>query len=149
MNSIISIDLVAAARKSSEVPKQYSEALLIEAASRYEKFLLLVKDHLGKGLSPSKDIDMMWHLHMLHPQAYYNDCMQIFGKILDHNGGFGSVPEEVEPLAKAFALTSGLWEDKYGDPYVTPGRVGGRSNGEHLIRQCRSVCTEQCSTNCH
>jgi len=140
-NSIISVDLVRSARTSSSVPKECPDEALITAAKRYEKFILLVKENFGMGLSPSKDIDMMWHLHMLHPKNYYNDCMKIFGQILDHNGGFGSTPEEEGPLAEAFAKTSKLWEKKYNEPYAIAGPAGGPNTPVK--------CREQCSIRCH
>eukprot|EP01080_Neovahlkampfia_damariscottae_P007345 gene7345-11663_t len=37
-----------------------------------------------KEYNPPPDIDIVWHLHMLHPFAYLRDSIQEFGFLLDH-----------------------------------------------------------------
>ncbi|MCS6849698.1 MAG: glycine-rich domain-containing protein-like [Gemmataceae bacterium] len=66
------IDLVQAALRAeggffAGMPLEVVE----DAARRYRQFLALVKNYPDERLAPAKDIDEMWHLHMLHPVACY------------------------------------------------------------------------------
>ena len=38
--------------------------------------------HPDRRLAPTREIDHMWHLHMLHPRAYQDDCQRVFGSVL-------------------------------------------------------------------
>jgi len=135
--SVVSIDLVRAAMRSEDFRDSLTLAELEEAEERYEKFLLLAKKHPERQLAPTRDIDLMWHLHMLHPRAYAADCYALFGDLLDHDGGFGSASDEVEPLKVAFAETAALWRDTYSEPYT--GMV-------KCTRRCKSFCQRACKT---
>ena len=99
---VVSIDLVLASYRASSFPKDWSEAKRQREAERYAKLLLLARDNRGHAHRPTRDIDQMWHLHMLHPKAYYEDCMRLFGDIFDHDGGFGAAPTR----SPSFARTS-------------------------------------------
>ena len=137
MAKMLSVNLVQAALRSEElrgIPLDELEA----DAKDYERFLLLVRDHPDEPVAPTRRIDRMWHLHMLHPKAYVADCTTLFGEILDHDGGFGAEPEEAPVLAAAFARTALLWESKYGTAY-TGGRVACKRN-------CVSRCQRRCKT---
>jgi hypothetical protein len=134
---IISVDLVQAALRSEEMRAIPVEDLRRDAED-YERFLLLVQRHWDEDIAPTKAIDRMWHLHMLHPRAYYEDCIRLFGEILDHDGGFGSTADEAPVLAETFALTADLWQHAYDAPYV-----GG---GVACKRNCVSRCQRRCKT---
>src|SRR5437762_523872 len=107
--STISVDLVRAAQRSEDTPKEMTDAALEHAAARYEKFLLLVAKYPDRAIAPTKDIDFMWHLHMLHPRQYAADCQTLLGDILDHDGGFGAGEDELPILKQIFAETAKLW----------------------------------------
>ncbi len=134
---IISVDLVKAALRSEELQHLPEDDLKRDAAD-YERFLLLVQAHPCTEVSPTKAIDRMWHLHMLHPKAYTADCMHLFGEILDHDGGFGSTPEEKPILEATFAATAGLWFETYGVPYL--------GSQVACTRNCVSRCQRRCKT---
>lgn len=134
---IISVKLVDAALRSDElstIPRTELEADVKD----YERFLLLVKDNPGQRVAPTKRIDRIWHLHMLHPKAYVADCVRLFGEILDHDGGFGAAPDEAPVLREAFLSTAALWEEKFGVPYV--GSI------VKCTRNCVSRCQRRCSS---
>ena len=138
----ISVDLVTAARKSEDgFFSSLPDNEVIEAATRYEKFLTLVQRYPDTLVSPSRDIDEMWHLHMLHPIAYYHDCMANFGEIIDHNGGFGNEAYEVPVLTATFQYTAALWEKEFGEPYTAAG-----SGSVKCTRNCVSRCKRECKT---
>lgn len=117
MSRVVSVDLIAAAKLSADVPRGYSDEDLKTALIQYEKFLLLAAKNRREHLVPTKEIDMMWHLHMLHPRAYYKDCMDMFGDILDHNGGYSLRNGETKGLAAALQITAALWEQEFGEGY--------------------------------
>ena len=95
---IVSVNLVRAARRASDFPKEWSDSKLAGEVIRYQKFLVLAKRYPGQAIAPTYDIDQIWHLHMQHPQAYYDDCQRLLGGIFDHDGGFGSDSAELPEL---------------------------------------------------
>lgn len=133
----VSIDLVKAAQRSEEL-KHLPEADLRRNARAYEQFLELARRHHGP-LAPTREIDQMWHLHMLHPVAYHHDCMRLFGRIFDHDGGFGSVAEEEPELIRVFEKTARLWEETFGEPYAD-------GKAEKCWHDCESRCWHACSS---
>lgn len=137
MTTTISVNLVQAALRSEDLRDIPADELEADAQD-YVRFLLLVKEHPDMPLAPTKRIDRMWHLHMLHPKAYVADCMKLLGEILDHDGGFGSTPEEEPVLREVFATTATLWQEKFGAPYV--GTVVA------CKRNCVSRCQRRCSS---
>lgn len=54
-----------------------------EAIHGYRQYLYLTQT-LGKPISPTSDIDEVWHQHILHTNKYELDCQKIFGKFLHH-----------------------------------------------------------------
>ena len=127
---VVSVDLVRAALRSESLPSDYTPDSLRAAADRYERFLCLAAQHPGRELAPTRDIDLMWHLHMLAPRAYSEDCHRLFGDILDHDGGFGAAADERDQLDSCFAETAELWAAAYGEPYL----------GQHKRARCKHHC---------
>ena len=108
------------------------------AEVRYRKFLRLAAKYPDHDLSPSRDIDEVWHLHMLNPRHYASDCQRIFGEILDHDGGFGKdSDEQYEQLIEVFDRTAKLWESEYFEPYA--------ANPEKDVVKCIIACRKACS----
>jgi hypothetical protein len=139
----ISVDLVAAAHRVEEgFFSGRTQGETVEAAERYLKFLALIQKYPDATIAPTRDIDEMWHLHMLHPVAYHRDCMSSFGEIIDHDGGFGSEPEEAPVLAATFAYTAQLWQQEYGESYVS-----NDAGSVKCTRNCVSRCKRACKTN--
>lgn len=139
--AVITPDLVRAFNRSETVPKDWDAAMLNESLRRYQMFLLLAAKYPGTGLAPTRDIDVMWHLHMLHPLAYYQDCQRLFGTILDHDGGFGADPSELPELKETFRATARLWEATFGEPYV-------RAEHSPEITNCWHDCQGRCHHAC-
>lgn len=136
-----SVDLVRAASRSESVPKSWTTDKVRKAISDYEKFLMLAAKYPETPLAPTRDIDAIWHLHMLHPVAYANDCQRLLGHILDHDGGFGQTPEELPVLKEVFAKTSSLWEQEFGEPYLGVG-----DGMTKCVRDCQSRCWHACKS---
>ena len=141
----ISVDLVAAARKSEDGFFARHPECVAEAATRYAKFIYLAQKYPDAIIAPSKDIDEMWHQHMLHPVAYHNDCTTNFGEILDHNGGFGSASEEEwSQLIELFDATAELWLREFGEEYAP---ADARYEAAKCVKAC-AKCAVSCRTAC-
>lgn len=124
-----SLDLVAAARRqesfidemenlgwlANEGTTGVGTADLINATTRYQLWLILLGSNPDLFLSPTLDIDLLWHTHQLS-QYYYTDCNLILGKFLDHD-------DKVEKgdLKDAFQRTADVWMTRYGQPYSVCG----------------------------
>jgi hypothetical protein len=141
---IVSVDLVARSYRASTFPQDWSREKREREAARYERFLRLAAKHPGLRATPTRDIDEFWHLHMLHPAAYHRDCMNLFGRVFDHDGGFGTGEGELEVLIAAFREFARRWEEEYGTPYVEPpeGTAVGPVNCWH---DCAERCWHACS----
>ncbi|PKN54541.1 MAG: hypothetical protein CVU56_26070 [Deltaproteobacteria bacterium HGW-Deltaproteobacteria-14] len=124
---ILSVDLRRAACRSDSTPEGWTDADIDRAVDRYRRFLALCRVSPGVALAPTLDIDLIWRLHMGTPGAYYVDCLTLFGGILDHDGGFGSTPEERPTLIAHFEQTARRWEQAFGFSYVA-GEVGRQSS---------------------
>jgi hypothetical protein len=113
----LSFDYVTAAVNSRGILAALREEELHELAERYQRFLSLKTQHPELPIAPTEIIDEMWHLHMLHPRAYYRDCMEYFGFILDHSPGYGADEATRPALERTFNRTAQLWERTFGEPY--------------------------------
>ncbi|MDE0256745.1 MAG: glycine-rich domain-containing protein-like, partial [Rhodospirillaceae bacterium] len=71
---VFSVDLREAARRSESEVSEWVPERLDQAIQRYRKFFHLAS--LDPGVAPTREIDMIWHLHMQAPVAYYNDCIR-------------------------------------------------------------------------
>ena len=74
---------------------QWSEDKASKEVLRYEKLFKL----FGKGtIVPTKELDKVWHCHMLDPIAYYNDCIAYHNKLIGHNPSLEMTEGEKERL---------------------------------------------------
>lgn len=53
------------------------------AIANYKRFLYLSKT-LDKPITPTSEVDAIWHEHILHTNKYCLDCQKIFGGYLHH-----------------------------------------------------------------
>lgn len=134
-----SVDLVQAAQRSDDLPAEWTPADIDRALLRYRRFLALVAASPRTQIAPTRDIDVMWHLHMLSPRAYHADCMRWFGDVLDHNGGFGKAPEEEPILIAAFDRTARRYESMFGEKYAE------RTDVIDCWHDCDGRCWHACS----
>jgi hypothetical protein len=52
--------------------------------AEYRRFLYLTKTFPDESISPSADVDIFWHYHILDTMKYAADCQEIFGYFLHH-----------------------------------------------------------------
>lgn len=141
--SPVSIDLMRAWERWEDKPSGWSQERVAAAIRSYIRFLLLIAQHPCQPHAPTRDIDKIWHLHMLAPRAYHADCMRLFGEILDHDGGFGRGEGEESVLRRTFEGTAALWSQTYGEPYVVSHSADALTNCWH---DCQGRCWHACSS---
>jgi len=87
---------------------------------------------------PSPLVDLVWHSHILDTKAYFNDCLQMFGKYIHHVPSFGEAETEKERLHEGFEEMMTRYREVYQvdppadvwEPSTTKRAVqGGCCNG--------------------
>lgn len=142
MSITISTDLLEAARRSDGEPGTWADARRKLALTRYLRFLELVAESPQRPIAPTREIDEMWHLHMLSPRAYFEDCQRLFGQLLDHDGGFGKGEDELPELLRVFDDTARRWQARFGEPYVVRPCHDAMTKCWH---DCKGRCWHACS----
>jgi len=55
------------------------------AVTEYKRFLIMSKlSDAGATVKPCKDVDEVWHTHILFTRMYHRDCETVFGRYLHH-----------------------------------------------------------------
>jgi len=139
----ISVDLLRAWERSEKKPEGWARHDAVRALDRYERFLRLAAMYPGVPHAPTRDIDEMWHLHMLSPKAYHGDCLRLFGEILDHDGGFGKGEDEEAQLQATFEQTARMWHAMYGEPYVTQAAHESTNCWHDCVGRCWHACSSK------
>ncbi len=85
------------------------------AEKEYRRFLTLKQLYPGVSLVPSKQVDQIWHAHILDTRAYRDDCNAVFGRFIDHYPYFGIYgDDDSRALNTAFNETVALYESHFG-----------------------------------
>ncbi|MFW9928918.1 MAG: glycine-rich domain-containing protein [Candidatus Thorarchaeota archaeon] len=89
----------------------------IEATNQYRNYLYLAKKYKDSyTLPPSKDIDDVWHAHILHTKDYIKFCNEVFGEYLHHTPGTGEVQDKNNnKFPNLFEQTQELYKREFGD----------------------------------
>ena len=104
-----------------------------QAIAQYLMFLLLVYLHPNIKIVPTKEIDLVWHYHILDTSKYESDCQQLFGSFLHHFPYFGLRGElDRQNLDAAFAQTSALFQH-YFDCDALADANSAKSDCEPLV----------------
>ena len=86
------------------------------AIEEYRKFLWIAATS-GQEVTPSKVVDEVWHLHILHTRSYFDDlCCDALGRVLHHNPGDGS-PADAR-FTHQYTATLALYQTAFGSPPV-------------------------------
>lgn len=88
-----------------------------KACQLYKNFLFLQKKYLPQPLVPTREIDEVWHNHILHTKRYHEDCMKIFGHYLHHLPA--SPNDDNKKLIEYFLQTKQLYLETFKAPLVT------------------------------
>jgi hypothetical protein len=97
--------------------QDWTEAEAATAVLRYRRFLCMYYLDRDLMLVPARDIDKVWHQHILYTREYARDCERVFGSFL-HHGPSTDDSEEQEELRTHFAKTETRYAELFGEPYV-------------------------------
>uniref|UniRef100_A0A915NEN7 Uncharacterized protein n=1 Tax=Meloidogyne floridensis TaxID=298350 RepID=A0A915NEN7_9BILA len=93
MRNCITIDLLTACQREinflrmidRKAPVLYDRIVVANAIRRYECFWLPAQASKPDLLNiPPLDVHWVWHVHMLSPVSYREDCVAICGTVVDH-----------------------------------------------------------------
>jgi len=93
----------------------WTEAQVLRVIEEYRKFLTLTLEGQGKITSPSHNIDVIWHHHILDTKKYYEDMIDIFGHMIHHFpylGVRGSADRQI--LLDGYEDTLKRYETRFG-----------------------------------
>lgn len=101
-------DLVIRYSEDNNVNPDYALKLFLEM----KKFLISVAFY-GKPVSPSKEIDKMWHAFILYTRDYTEWCQKYFGYYIHHNPGGMSHPVDfIDTAESIFNIDKSIWLKK-------------------------------------
>ena len=95
----------------------WNQSFAMRAMEEYKKFVFLamVADHL---VTPSDQIDQVWHLHLFYSDAYWNDfCPRVLGRPLHHQPTRGGA-EQRQHFQLLYRATIASYRTYFGDPPV-------------------------------
>jgi len=96
-----------------------------QLAVAYRRFLTLHAMHPERQLSPSRDVDRFWHMHILDTRKYADDCQAIFGRFLHHFPYFGlRGDDDARALQEAFEQTRELHRETFGEAMIGEPEAG-------------------------
>ncbi|KAL6069484.1 Glycine dehydrogenase [Balamuthia mandrillaris] len=93
---------------------KHFDSYLQQSVESYLQFMYFcVTDHGQHGwLEPTYSIDLVWHLHMLHPEEYLQYCTRIANQLLIH------VPwpkdRDDEQMQQGLRDTDKVWKERFG-----------------------------------
>jgi hypothetical protein len=81
----------------------------------YRRFLKLRVLHPGATIVPARELDRVWHAHLLDTAKYRADCDHVFGRFLDHFPYAGLHGEDDRRAWRGnFARTRRLFRQHFG-----------------------------------
>lgn len=102
------------------------------AEQEYRRFLSLKVLYPSFSLVPSKEVDTVWHAHILDTRAYREDCEAVFGHFIDHYPYFGIYgADDYQSLKSAFEETVMLYELHFGSYPHSKDNQAARCGGDH------------------
>jgi hypothetical protein len=98
----------------------------------YRCFLKLCVLYPETTIVPTRQIDHVWHTHMLDTAKYRADCDQVFGHFMDHFPYFGLRGEDDRRVWREdFAETRRLFKEHFGVEIGTqPAASACRNHGD-------------------
>ena len=63
---------------------EWSDVELRIVESEYRSYLAQHKENPDDNVRPTKQVDVVWHAHIIHTRKYHADCQDYFGYYLHH-----------------------------------------------------------------
>ena len=147
-------------RVADENPTWDTERLTT-AVDQYKRWMYLcaIKPpglSLGMGGSPgSKDVDEVWHAHLMFTRKYEKDCMVLCGKFLHHQPATKGNPGEKGSFRNTMDLYESTFKDRHPTWFGTDDVVR-LAPDDCVSVSCQSDCQSDCggcslpcSSQCH
>ena len=101
-------------------PEPDAEGMSVAEAERavmkYRRFLKLIVMYPDQAIVPSKEIDEVWHTHILDTLKYPEDCEKVFGFFLHHFPYLGTRGEDdKQGWLGSFETTCSLYKEHFGE----------------------------------
>jgi hypothetical protein len=127
---------------SKEDGAGWSVEKVLRVEGEYRKFLILCAEMPGEPIVPSKEVDEMWHAHILDTGKYATDCDNVFGYFLHHFPYLGlRGDKDASTLLAAAERTKTLHHNRFGSRAQT-------SDAADCMTGCGSVaCSPSSCTN--
>ena len=107
-------------------------------AVAYKRFLILLARHPNVTIAPTRDIDTVWHTHILDTRKYAADCQRIFGEFLHHYPYLGLRGDQDRQVNAANALHE-LFVQEFGDRPWTWFGAAIRKGRNAIIERSRRL----------
>ena len=108
----------------------WSEARADAIEKEYRRFLFLQHTYQGEASSPTADVDIFWHYHILDTMKYATDCEHAFGYFMHHYPYVGLLEGDEEGVEEAMGnRTAELYEATFGEPYTRAESYGSDGAG--------------------
>lgn len=131
------------------------EATVRTAIEEYRRMLYLIQKFPEAPVVPSKQVDIVWHEHILDTQQYKQDSQRMFGRYIHHAPSFGDNQDEavkaekegmLRDQAEMFKKYVQLFENEPPtDVWPTARRLGGAG---HLPDCCQAMCVKPDCVSC-
>jgi hypothetical protein len=123
------------------------------AIARYKMFLYIVFINPDSAIVPTREIDIVWHHHILNTRKYACDCQWLFGYFVHHSPNFDS-ETETEQLSrkKGFCDIKTLFAQTFGVTSIFEEIDKSQSACAILYRenlQQASACINLCASYPH
>ncbi len=121
--------------KASPFQQQWQQSVVFkQMIQRYYRFMRLKSSTPPNILLiPTLDIEMIWQTHLLRPEIYKNDCLRLFGRVIDHSLILNIINQSFKE--EAFFDTCQLYQKRFGEKYCSlPEKNEVASNN-----QCESL----------
>lgn len=113
-----------------------------EAELEYKRYLTLNMRYEDRAIVPTKQIDTMWHFHILDTRAYHKDCDEVFGEYFHHFPYFGMRgDDDAQDLEDSFYETAELYEKDFGEAMLRNHAVA-----TDCWHDCQGRCWHACSS---
>lgn len=87
----------------------------LRAVHEYKRFMLLL--YLAEyPLTPSDQVDQVWHLHLLYTRSYWEEfCPHVLGRTIHHGPTRGGARQQAQ-FTDWYARTKALYHATFGHP---------------------------------
>jgi hypothetical protein len=116
-DAIDTLDLDSIKRRLTHEKGEYrwSAERAERAELGYRRYLTLRAKYPGVEMSPTEDVDVFWHAHILDTRKYADDCQAVFGGLVHHNPALGDAGYTEEQHETAEWVMRELYEREFGE----------------------------------